>query len=226
MYGGDSEVVLLHLHGEPLDLPAGVAVDDGLCDGQSLVQITQCVELPLFAINGDVELLDTFKGELILLDQDADRIAHELLSDFEHIERHGGGEDGALNHLWHVFEDVIDLFLETTRKHFIGLIKDEELDKVWLEGAAVDHVVDTAWGTDDDVDAFLQGADIFADGGTTYATVDFDVHEVTESGNNRDDLAGQLTSWGEDEGLAVLDVCVDGLENADSEGGGLTSTCK
>ena len=49
--GGDSEVSRVHLLGEPLDLAASVTEDDGLRDGESLVQITQRVQLPLFALN-------------------------------------------------------------------------------------------------------------------------------------------------------------------------------
>ncbi len=59
VHGGDGEVLLLHLLGEPVHLAAGVAVDDGLGDGQRGVQVAQGVELPLLALDGDVELLDT-----------------------------------------------------------------------------------------------------------------------------------------------------------------------
>lgn len=56
VHGRDGEIALSHLVREPVDLSAGVAVDDGLGDGQSLVQIAQSLELPVLALNGDVEL--------------------------------------------------------------------------------------------------------------------------------------------------------------------------
>ena len=43
----------------PVYLPARVAVDDGLGDGEGLVEIAKRVKLPLLALNCDVELLDT-----------------------------------------------------------------------------------------------------------------------------------------------------------------------
>lgn len=47
------------------DLPLGVAEDDGLCDGQRVVKVTQGVELPLLSLHGDEELLDALQGQLI-----------------------------------------------------------------------------------------------------------------------------------------------------------------
>lgn len=46
-HDGNSEVSFVHLLAQPIDFPPGVAEDDGLCDGQCLVQVTQGVELPL-----------------------------------------------------------------------------------------------------------------------------------------------------------------------------------
>ena len=56
VHGRDGEIALSHLVRQPVHLSAGVAVDDGLGDGQSLVQIAQSLELPVLALNGDVEL--------------------------------------------------------------------------------------------------------------------------------------------------------------------------
>ncbi len=47
------------------DLPLGVAEDDGLCDGQSVVQITQSVKLPLLSLHSHEELLYTLQSQLI-----------------------------------------------------------------------------------------------------------------------------------------------------------------
>lgn len=44
---GDREVSSVHLFGQPVHLPASINEDDSLCDGQSLVQVTQSVQLPL-----------------------------------------------------------------------------------------------------------------------------------------------------------------------------------
>lgn len=47
VHAADGEVSALHLLREPVDLAAGVAVDNGLSDGQSGVQIAKSLELPL-----------------------------------------------------------------------------------------------------------------------------------------------------------------------------------
>ena len=91
VHGGDGEVATLHLLGEPVDLAAGVAEDHSLGDGEGLVEIAEGVKLPVLTLHGDVELLDTFEGELVALDQDADGVAHELLGDLKDLSGHGGG---------------------------------------------------------------------------------------------------------------------------------------
>lgn len=114
VHGGDSEVTGSELVGEPVDLPAGVAEDDGLGDGDGLVEVREGVELPLLLLDGDVELLDTLEGELLFLDQDADRVAHELGGDLQDVLRHGGREKDDLGRLGEKLEDVVDLLGETT----------------------------------------------------------------------------------------------------------------
>ena len=42
-----------------------VAENDSLCDGECIIEITECVELPLFFLNCHKELLDSFQGQLI-----------------------------------------------------------------------------------------------------------------------------------------------------------------
>lgn len=113
VHGRDGEITGSELVGEPVDLSAGVAEDDGLGDGDSLVQVREGVELPLFLLNGNVELLDTLQGELILLDQDADGVAHEAGGDLEDVLGHGGGEENDLGGLGQELEDVVDLVGET-----------------------------------------------------------------------------------------------------------------
>lgn len=114
VHGRDGEITGSELVGKPVDLAAGVAEDDGLSDGDSLIQIGEGIELPLLLLNGDVELLDTFKGKLVLLDQDADGVAHELGGDLKDVLGHGGREKDDLGALGKELEDVVDLLGETT----------------------------------------------------------------------------------------------------------------
>ena len=105
MHRGDGEVGGPHLFRQPVDLSAGVAEDDGLGDGHSLVQVAERVELPLLALDGDVKLLDTLKRKLVALDEDADRLAHELLRDLQYLGGHRGGQEDDLDVLGKELED-------------------------------------------------------------------------------------------------------------------------
>lgn len=214
----------MHLLGEPVDLPPGVAEDDGLGDGDGLVQIAERVQLPLLLLDGDVELLDTFKGQLVPLDQDPDGFTHELLRDLQYVGGHGGREKHDLSVLRQKLEDLVDLVLETARQHLIGLIETEDLDGVGPESATVDHVEDTAGRADDDLDALLELSHVLTDVGTTNAGVAFDVHVVTEGDDDFLDLLGELTGGGENERLSALDVRVELLEDGNGEGRGLAGT--
>lgn len=118
VHGRDSEVTGSELVGEPVDLSAGVAEDDSLGNGDSLVQIGEGVELPLFLLNSNVELLDTFQGKFILLDQNTDGVTHETGGDLEDVLGHGSGKEDDLGGLGKKLEDVVDLVGETALKNF------------------------------------------------------------------------------------------------------------
>jgi hypothetical protein len=113
---------------------------------------------------------------------------------------------------------------KTYRKHLIGLVEDEHLHAVGLEEAALDHVVDTAGGTNNDLGAVLESLHVITDAGATNAGVALDVHEVADGDNDLLDLPGKLTGGSKDERLALLDVGVDLLEDRDGEGSSLAST--
>lgn len=51
------------------DLAFGVAEDDGLRDGQRVVQVTQCVKLPLLSLDGHEKLLDPLQCQFITADK-------------------------------------------------------------------------------------------------------------------------------------------------------------
>jgi len=54
VHSRDGEFPLVELLSEPVDLAAGRAEDDGLSDGDGLVEVAQGVELPLLLLDGNV----------------------------------------------------------------------------------------------------------------------------------------------------------------------------
>jgi hypothetical protein len=222
--GTDSVVTLTHLVSQPVNLAAGVGKDDALGDGQSLIQVAQSVKFPVFLVNIDIKLFDTFQGELIALDKNTNWLVHKLASDFKSLGGEGSGEDSHLNLGWKELEDVIDLVFETTAEHFISFIEDKHADRVRLEGTTAKHVVDTARGTDNDMNTSLKDSGVFTDRSTADAGMALDTEVVTQSTHDLFDLLGKLTGGGEDQGLAFKEVVVKVLENASAKGGSLTGT--
>lgn len=62
MHGGCGEVLGLHLFSDPINLPLGVDEYDYLRDGQSFIQVTQYVHLPLLLFHIHIGLVDTLQG--------------------------------------------------------------------------------------------------------------------------------------------------------------------
>lgn len=113
---------------------------------------------------------------------------------------------------------------ETYREHLVGLVQDEHLHCVGLQEAALDHIVDTTRGTDDNLGPLAEGLHVLADAGAANARMAFDVHEVSDGDDDLLDLLCQFTRWGQDEGLALLDGRIDLLEDRDGERGRLAGS--
>lgn len=84
--------------------------------------------------------------------------------------------------------------------------------------------MDTTWGTDNDLGTILESLHVITNASTTNACVAFNVHEVTDGNNDLLDLLSQLTGWGKDQSLALLNVGVKLLEDRDGESGGFSGT--
>ena len=78
VHDGDGEIVLSHGLLELFNTLLGVAVDEGLVDIKVGVEVKKDVHLPLVLFDSDVVLLDTFKGELLVLNQNLCGVAHEV----------------------------------------------------------------------------------------------------------------------------------------------------
>jgi len=226
VHEADGVVVGVEAISDPVDLAAGVGEDDGLGDGDGLVQIHQGVQLVVL-LDGDVELLDTLEGQALLLDQDTGGGAHELLGQLKDIGGHGGREESNLDVLGEELEDLVNLLGETLGEHLIGLIEDQDTEGVSAEGTTLDDVRDTAGGTDGGHDTELELLQILLDTGSTNEGVAEGAavgQVVTDLADDRVGLLGQLASGGQDEGLEVAVAEVDALEQGNGEGTGLTGT--
>jgi hypothetical protein len=222
--GGDSEVLSAHSVGEVIDLSSGVTEDDGLGNVEGIVQVNEGIHLPLLLLDVDVELLDTFKGELVSLNEDSHWISHELGGNVKSVIWHGGREESNLSGGWEKGEDVVDLILESTRKHLISLIEEEDLDGSSAENLSAEHVVDTSGGSDDDVASLLELSDIITNASSSDAGVALNSEVLSQRRNDLLDLLCELTSWGQDESLGLVDREIDLLQHSNSEGGSLSSS--
>eukprot|EP00009_Paramoeba_aestuarina_P007943 CAMPEP_0201521526 /NCGR_PEP_ID=MMETSP0161_2-20130828/14553_1 /ASSEMBLY_ACC=CAM_ASM_000251 /TAXON_ID=180227 /ORGANISM="Neoparamoeba aestuarina, Strain SoJaBio B1-5/56/2" /LENGTH=415 /DNA_ID=CAMNT_0047920173 /DNA_START=188 /DNA_END=1435 /DNA_ORIENTATION=- len=224
MGGGDDKLSALHLLSQPVDLPSCVAKDNGLGDVDGIVQITQGLEFVLVDSNINVELLDTFKGQLSSLDQNLDRVVHESLSNFKSFLGHGGREETDMHVTGEGGEDGVDLVAETSGQHIISLIKNEDFDGVRAKNVSAQHIVHTTGGSNNNVNSLLEFLNVMAHPGTTNAGVAVSFHVNTQRVNNFLDLLGQLTGRGKDKSLALKNGGVDLLEDTDGEGGSLSGT--
>mmetsp|Transcript_53183 Transcript_53183/g.133887 ORF Transcript_53183/g.133887 Transcript_53183/m.133887 type:complete len:453 (-) Transcript_53183:180-1538(-) len=224
MHRRDGEVSFVHVVGEVVDLPARVAVDDGLCDGERLVEVREGLELPLLLLDGHVELPDTLEGQLLLLDQNADRVAHELARQVEDVGGHGGREQGHLDGRRQLAEHVVNLVLEAAAQHLVGLVQHEQVHAVQPEVLLVDHVVDAPGGANHHVHALRQLLDVVTHRRPAHTRVTLDLQVVTQSQHHLLNLLGEFSSGCEHECLALAYLVVDLLQDGDGECGRLAGT--
>jgi hypothetical protein len=92
-----------------------------------VVKVAKGVEFPVLLLDGDEELLDTLERQLVSLDEDSDRVGHELGRHLEDVVREGGGEDDDLRGGRKVSVDVVDLVLKSLVEELVGLIENEHL---------------------------------------------------------------------------------------------------
>ena len=223
MDAGDHVASLLHLLSEELDVPLGVAVNDSLGDVHSLVDVEEGLEFPVL-LQDDVVLLDTFEGQLLVLDQDFGGVAHEVVGEPDDFLGHGGGEevDSALG--GDEGDDFLHALEETLGQHFIGLIEDEGLEVAELKDALLQHVQDSAGGSDHDVNSIFQVLDVILDLSSSDEDVDFNVQILSEEFVDDGNLLGEFSGGSQDECLHLIDGGVDNLQSSDGEGGGLAGS--
>jgi hypothetical protein len=102
--------------------------------------------------------------------------------------RHCGRKQGDLNVTWQIFENILNLLLETSRKHLICFVHDEKSQIVSLEVALLHHVIDSTRGANHDVSTFSQNLDVLLDTGTTDASMHDDAHVLSDGLDDKGNL--------------------------------------
>ena len=188
------------------------------------IEIKEDFDLPFLPLDSDVVLTNTFESEIFTLDQNLLGVPHEVLGQRQNVVGHGSREQGNLNVSGKELENILNLLLEASRQHFICLVHDEEPQIVCFEEAFLHHVVDTTWGTDNDVHSLLEESDVFLDTGTTDACMHDDAHVLSDRLYDEGSLERELACWGHNEALDVVGGWIDQLECRNRECSGLTSS--
>jgi hypothetical protein len=152
-----------------------------------------------------------------------DWVTQDSANNFQHVQRHGVREDGALDRFGKVLEHAVNLFFKAFREYVIGPIKGEDLDSRKLHLKTRDHIVNTTRGSDNNVDTILKSTYIISDGGTSNTVMDADcINEVTKGNHNSHDLEAQFTGRDQHKCLALMKFVLKFLKDTNSKGSGLT----
>jgi hypothetical protein len=106
--------MLCHRLFKVFNLLLGVAINECLVEVQISIEIQENVHLPLFLLYGDVVLVNTFEGQLLVLDQDLCGLSHELLGHADDLWGQIRGEKCNLDVLGQELENSLNLDLVRT----------------------------------------------------------------------------------------------------------------
>lgn len=166
----------------------------------------------------------TCQGDVFFLDQNFGRVVHDSLGHLNDFRRHGSREHANLGVGWHLLENVIDLIEETSSKHLISLVKNEDLEELGVEVFSLDHVMDSSWGSDDDVHSVSENFLFILDVCASCAKVNLDVKVGSDALDKGLDLISQFSGWGDDHCLDVALCWFEQLEESDRESSCLSGT--
>ena len=96
-----------------------VSKDNALRNNHVLVKLEKSSEFLTVFLKRNVELLDSFQSQLLVLHQDLHGILHELLSHLHNLRRHSGREKTDLNICREVLENLSDFINKASAEHLI-----------------------------------------------------------------------------------------------------------
>jgi len=112
--GRNGEFSASHFVCQPIDLPSGIAENDGLGDVEGIVQVAKGIEFPVLPFDGNIKLFDSFQGQFVSFDQNSNWLVHESSSDFESFWWHSGAENSDLSLAGQNLEDIVHLVFESS----------------------------------------------------------------------------------------------------------------
>lgn len=112
----------------------------------------------------------------------------------------------------------------TYRKHLVSLVKDEHLHRVGLQNTTLNHILNTAWSTNNNLRSGLESLHIISNASASNTCMAVDRHEVANGNNDLLDLLSQFASRRKDQSLASLDIGIQLLQDGDGERSGLPGT--
>ncbi len=181
-----------------------VSEDDALRNDHTLVELEKSSEFLTVFLKRDVKLLDTFKSELLIFDQDLDWLLHKLFSHVNDFRGHGGWEKADLDVSRQILENLSDFINKASAQHFVGFVQDNDLQKVSPQGFLFNEIFYPAGGSDNNMDAtILESLSILSgiSASDTASGIDFD--ELAETKDDLVDLLSQFSGGGQDDSLAL-----------------------
>lgn len=153
----------------------------------------------------------------------------EVGSESLNLSRPGSREEQSLSIWSDLGDDFPDLGLETHIQHSVGLVHDEVGDSLEVGLAALEHVDQSTWGSDTDLDTSLEVSNLSTLWRTTVDGSVPDSRGFTELCALGLDLDSQLSGWCEDEDDWAVSwgeqwLCVDVNHGGKSESDGLSGT--
>jgi len=135
-----------------------------------------------------------------------------VLGELQDLVGQSSGEESDLDVSWQVFENVLNLCFESAGQHLICFVEHETLEVIGLHEPTLHHVMDTAWGADDDVDAScFQKTNVILNYSTANTCVYFYSHILANCVDDVCNLHGELTGGRHYECLAVVGASVLGV---------------
>ena len=118
----------------------------------------------------------------------------------------------------------LNLSFESTREHLIGFVHDKESQIFGSEEPFFHHIVNSSWGSDNNMNSALQNFDVFSDTGSSDACMNFDFVVLSDGVHHKCTLQGKLSCWSNDKRLSMCTSGINNLQCRNSESTSLTST--